>query len=205
MRKTTKFANRYVRMPSTVRLEEVCDGNPFANHPQLRTIWPDAYASRAEADSVRCIERPEGRKVFLIIGEANRVVGITGYYFFNDNALGLRWHGVVNCMKRHDYSTIAMNLLCAQGKADHPEREALIEVMPFNAVERLDKPFRRHGFLLFGDPAEYDWLMPGLWQAYRRPLPGLEEAQFRVEHGYEKWRASSTIKHDMNRYRGCAI
>lgn len=190
----------YARMPKTIRLQEVCDGNPFAGHPQLRTIWPGAYAERAESDTVRCLAKPEGRKVFLILGDGNKVVGITGYYFFDDDkALGLRWHGVVPCMQRHIYSKIAMELLCAQGKLDHPERETLIEVMPADATAHLDKPFRRHGFERFGEPAEYDWLMPGLWQAYQRSLPSAASAQSTVRDGYEKWRYSSSIKHDMLR------
>lgn len=190
----------YARMPKTIRLDEVCNGNPFADHPQLRSIWRDAYAQRAEADTVRCLERPEGRKVYLIVGDANRIVGITGYYFFDDDKdLGLRWHGVVQSMQRHTYSRISMELLCARGKLDHPSREALIEVMPADAVARLDKPFRRHGFQLRGEPAEYDWLMPGLWQAYQRPLPSLDEAQRLVQNGYQKWRFGPTIKHDMPR------
>lgn len=163
-------------MRTTTRLVEVTTGNPFADHPQLRTIWPDVYAQRAEADTIRCLAKPEGRKVFLIVGAGDEVVGITGYYFFNDEAaLGLRWHGVVPCMQRHYYSTDAMNLLCALSKADHPARDTLIELMPADTVERLDKPFRRHGFERFGKPAEYDWLMAGLWQAYQRPLASARE------------------------------
>jgi len=187
----------YARMPRTIRLDEVFKGNPFLDHPQLRAIWPGAYAQRAESDTGRCLEKPEGRKVFLIVGDENRIVGITGYYFFDEKALGLRWHGVVPCMQRHTYSRIATALLCAQAKVDHPDCETLVEVMPADAVARLDKPFRRHGFLPFGEPMEYDWLMPGLWQAYQRLLPSQELAQVQVRDGYQKWHYSQTIKHDM--------
>lgn len=198
---TVLTRSRYARMPGEIRLVEALNGNPFAEHPQLRAIWPEPYAQRAEADTVRCLERPDGRKVFLIVGDGNRVVGITGYYFFDDDkSLGLRWHGVVSCMQRHDYSTIAMDLLCAQGKVDYPNREFIVEVMPADVVVQLDKPFRRHRFHRFGNPAEYDWLMPGFWQAYRRQLPRLEVAQELSRDGYHKRYYSQTIKHDLPKH-----
>lgn len=173
---------------SKITLTGIFGGNPFADHPQLRDVWPVPRSGHVEADTVAdlamgVLADPCRNRVYLVVDGEGHVVGITG--FFQPTAdpmtLGLRWHGMVPSARGRGYSEAAIKQLCVHAAYFHPEAVELVEYVPFADEKNgrfLVAHFERCGFVADG-PARDASLFPatlslpagsGNWVAMRRSL-----------------------------------
>lgn len=145
-------------MPS-ITLERVHAGNPFADHPQLRTIWDREWASHVEADTIADLDKGEknpGRnRVLLVRDENSQVIGITGFYLMPRRLVGLRWHGITPDHRGRGYSKLAFQQVRqlasettnALGVAEYVE-------MSDQKAPDLIRHFTALGFKASGEPAD---------------------------------------------------
>jgi hypothetical protein len=69
-------------------------GDPFSEFPQLRTIWPEPYATAAAEASAADAWTGD---VWLVCKDKTNVIGITGIFIdpeYEEDVF-LRWHGIV--------------------------------------------------------------------------------------------------------------
>src|ERR1700693_6321738 len=97
-----------------IKLQRVESGNPFEQHPCLRSVFPVDLAAYVEADTVADIAAavdPHHNHVFLVLDSGHQVVGLTGFFVpeADDGRtyLGLRWHGIVPEHRSRGYSLAA--------------------------------------------------------------------------------------------------
>jgi hypothetical protein len=69
---------------SVIRLEAIHRGNPFADHPQLRTIFDAERSRHVEADTLADLalgvtRDPHRNRVYLARDDTENVVGIMGF------------------------------------------------------------------------------------------------------------------------------
>lgn len=143
----------------TITLEHVHAGNPFADHPQLRTIWDRAWASHVEADTISDLDKgetdPARNRVLLVRDEKSQVIGITGFYLLPRRLVGLRWHGITPEHRGLGYSKQAFQQVCklakdttnALGVAEYVE-------MADPKAQDLIRHFTALGFKASGEPAD---------------------------------------------------
>lgn len=157
-------------MASTLTLKEVTVGNPFADYPQLRTIWPHEFSVIAEeAAEEATAHRPfEDIGGLYLVMRNDEVIGITGYFYVREvNEPFLRWHGIVPAQRGNGYSRVAMDLLVARIKANLPEAAGLTELVPdSNEGPSILHHFSALGFVVHGAPERYDW-SAYTWQPVR--------------------------------------
>ena len=136
----------------------------------MQTIWPEPLLSRARYDTVESlidIDDDDFGAIFLVTAAA-QVIGITGYYHYNDSGteLGLRWHGLLRAWRGAGHSARVLGLLRAHIMQREPQATTLIELVPDT---EYGVPLRRHfgklGFVPVGPVEHYDWSLHG-WQPY---------------------------------------
>jgi GNAT superfamily N-acetyltransferase len=148
----------------------VFSGDPFAAYPQLQSIWPEPLLSRARYDTVESlvdIEEEDFGAIFLVLAGAE-VIGITGYYFYDDTGieLGLRWHGLLPQWRGAGRSARVIDLLLRYAVPRVPQATTLIELIPDTEYGvALRRHFGKLGFVSAGPVEHYDWSSHG-WQPY---------------------------------------
>lgn len=153
-----------------ITLQPVFAGDPFALHPALLTIWPEPSLARARHDTVESLldfDDEDFGAIFLIF-QHGEVVGITGYYWYDDIGieLGLRWHGVLPAVRGIGLSAAVIDLLLHEIRSQQPAATTLIELIPdtdYSAA--LRRHFTRLGFRSVGPLERYDW-SDYAWQPY---------------------------------------
>lgn len=153
-----------------ISLRPIFSGDPFSAHPALQTIWPQPLIARARYDTVESlvdIDDDDFGAIFLII-EADRVIGITGYYWYDDSGteLGLRWHGLLPSHRGQGRSKTVIDALLAWIHPREPLATTLIELIPDTAYGvALRRHFEKLGFQSVGPLEHYDW-SDHAWQPY---------------------------------------
>ena len=157
-------------LAGAISLLTVFSGDPFAAYPQLLTIWPEPLVSRARHDTVESlidIDDEDFGGIFLVMA-GTQVVGITGYYLYNDDGteLGLRWHGLLPHWRGAGRSAEVIDLLLAAIRPRVPQATTLIELVPDTEYGvALRRHFGKLGFISVGPVEQYDWSSHG-WQHY---------------------------------------
>lgn len=166
---------------NSIYLERILKGDPFEEHPQLKTIWPDHFsqlAAEAARDDLALLQEGHSELSGLFfIKKEDEIIGITGYYPFNEeiSTLGLRWHGVVHAERRKGYSEFAMGLVCSAALEHFPEVSELVELVPCTEYGvPLEEHFKYLGFTKRGEPEKYDWA-ENHWQAYHLDMRSFVE------------------------------
>ena len=155
-------------------LAAVFAGDPFAAYPQLQTIWPEPLLSRARYDTVESlidIDDDDFGAIFLVMAGV-QVVGITGYYHYNDSGteLGLRWHGLLPAWRGAGHSARVLQVLRDHTRQREPQATTLIELIPDTEYGvALRRHFGKLGFVSVGALEQYDWSTHG-WQPYHLKL-----------------------------------
>lgn len=144
----------------TVSLARVLSGNPFADHPQLRTIWEDrGWADHVEADTLSDLAKgdadPASNRVFLVCDQSGAVVGITGFYLLPKRQIGLRWHGIVPEWRGRGYSKLAFLQVCriARETTNALDVAEYVEMADPKAESLIDH-FKALGFKTYREPAD---------------------------------------------------
>jgi RimJ/RimL family protein N-acetyltransferase len=153
-----------------ITLQPIFAGDPFTQHPSLLTIWPEPSLARARHDTVESlleIDDEDFGAICLILLDG-QVIGITGYYWYDDLGieLGLRWHGLLPAFRGKGLSAIVIDTLLQQIRAQQPAATTLIELVPQTDYSvALHRHFTRLGFGAVGPLERYDW-SDYLWQPY---------------------------------------
>lgn len=143
----------------SITLERVHAGNPFADHPQLRTIWGRGWAGHVEADTVADLDKgaadPAGNRVLLVRDEKSSVIGITGFYLLPRRLIGLRWHGITPEQRGRGYSKQAFQQVCKLAK-DTTNALGVGEYVEMADPKAPDliRHFTALGFSAAGEPAD---------------------------------------------------
>lgn len=145
--------------------------DPFADFPQLNTIWPKEYgdiAREAVTEEMQRIHagkyKPDGQ--IYLIKDDHEVIGITGYFGWHAN-VGLRWHGVIPSHRGQGASTMALRWLLTDVYRERPDAEFLIENVPQSehGKTNIEPYFHKLGFRPVGALESYLW-SPDLWQPH---------------------------------------
>lgn len=177
-----------------ISLRLITSGDPFEEHPQLLSLWPEPLLSLARegvSESIEAIGAADIGAIFLI-EEDNRVIGITGFFPFDESglSLGLRWHGIIDSHRGKGLSQRVIRAVLEFSRHTHPTAEALIELVPVtpHGSASIAPHFERLGFSPDGAPQLYDWAEHP-WQPYR-----LEIAHFLTSGEQEPTPPKSTLK-----------
>ncbi|MBU9200025.1 hypothetical protein KTD31_01235 [Burkholderia multivorans] len=156
-----------------IELVDVTRGNPFEEHPQLRTIWPAEFHVIAEEATVDTVveDMPRGDIGGLyLVTKCAQVIGITGFFYVDSiEEPYLRWHGIVPAERGRGYSRLALQLVVARIKAKIPNAKGLIELVPQTLTDYgvgIGRHFAALGFVENGDLETYDW-SSYTWQPVR--------------------------------------
>lgn len=145
---------------SSITLERVHTGNPFADHPQLRTIWDREWASHVETDTIADLEKgeadPARNRVLLVCDEKTQVIGITGFYLMPRRLVGLRWHGITPDRRGRGYSKLAFQKV-RQLASETTNALGVAEYVEMSDPKAKDliRHFTALGFTAAGEPADY--------------------------------------------------
>ena len=153
-----------------ITLQPIFSGDPFALYPALLTIWPEPSLTRARHDTVESLldlDDEDFGAICLILLDG-QVVGITGYYWYDDIGieLGLRWHGLLPAVRGRGLSASVLDALLQQIREQQPAATTLIELLPqtdYSAT--LQRHFTKLGFRPVGPLERYDW-SDYQWQPY---------------------------------------
>lgn len=169
-----------------ISLIGVASGNPFEDHPALRTIWAPALGLHAETDTVADLalgrdRDPHHNNIYLIQNESGQVVGVTGFYQpMNDpEVLGLRWHGIIPEYRGRGYSHASIEAVCLIAATQNQNAKSIIEYVSMDDAEeaaKLAKHFQNLAFFFDGDAQDVAELPSGAslpagsgdWAAFRR-------------------------------------
>lgn len=139
--------------------------------PLVRAIWParaaeiTALFTEGGSDLDAATDHPFSVK---LDGE---YVGITGFYLYDDQAVGLCWHGVVPGVRGRGISRAAFDATCALAVEKYPSAREIVELIPSDRDSDLVPYFHKLGFQHHGEVATFDYLPKGpTWRIYRAPL-----------------------------------
>ena len=137
----------------------------------IRAIWPRRAAKiialfkQGSADIDATTDHP------FVIKVSGEYVGLTGYYRYGDQAVGLCWHGVVPELRGRGISRIAFERICALAVQRYPDAKEIIELIPSDREYELRPYFEKLGFLYKGEIATFEYLPKGpVWRVFRAPL-----------------------------------
>lgn len=156
-----------------IELRNVSEQNPFAQYPQLRSIWPAEFTAIAEESAREAIaHRPftDIGGLYLVVRD-DQVIGITGFFYCeSETEPYLRWHGIIPAERGKGYSRAALQLLLRQITDKLPTARGLTELVPQNQDgPGISKHFARLGFKAHGIRERYEW-SPYEWQPFRLAL-----------------------------------
>lgn len=139
--------------------------------PLVRAIWP------ARAEEIVALFETGGADIDaasdhpFAIRIAGDYVGITGYYRYDEHAVGLCWHGVIPAMRGRGISRAAFEQVCALAKQRYPHAQQIVELIPSDREAHLVPYFEKLGFRCEGEIATFEYLPRGpVWRVYRAPL-----------------------------------
>lgn len=135
----------------------------------IRRIWPhraDTIIEMFRAEAVA----PETDHPYLIL--CNRdFIGITGFYRYDETAVGLCWHGVVPEMRKQGLSRLAFDDVRLLASVRYPDAVDIVELIPSDRDRALTRYFEKLGFRASDELVQFEWLPAEAdWQAYRAPL-----------------------------------
>lgn len=158
---------------NALTLQDVVDGNPFTQYPQLRAIWPAHFTDIAEEAAQDAIAHMPFADVggLYLVKLGDQVIGITGFFYCESEFEPfLRWHGIIPAERGKGYSREAMRQVAARIKAKLPEARGLTELVPQNEDgPAIAAHFERLGFVKSGPAETYDWSTHP-WQPVRLNL-----------------------------------
>ncbi len=141
-----------------VSLQRVLTGNPFEQHPVLRTIFAGDRGQHVEQDTVDDLAKGTAdlyrNHVYLICDAGGTVVGITGFFQLGvgsgaHDTLALRWHGVAPAHRGRGLSEQGFAAVCKEALQVHPHAARLVELVPMADADNanaLIAYFERLGF-----------------------------------------------------------
>lgn len=98
-------------------------------------------------------------------------VGITGFYRYDQSAVGLCWHGVTPVVRGRGVSRAAFETMCVLATERYPAATEIVELIPSDRAADLVPYFSKLGFRHDGEIATFDYLPKGpVWRVYRAPL-----------------------------------
>lgn len=161
-----------------VSLLKVVDGNPFLEFTQLQNIWPEPYLSIAMEAIIEDLRDQNIRdigEIFLIVRNQN-IIGISGYFPWVDentdgktvqpNAIGLRWHGLIEEFRGSNLSKDVIKLVLESALHKYPQVTTLIELVPLTQYgHKLIPHFEKLGFGPVGTEDRYSWA-ENSWQQF---------------------------------------
>lgn len=156
---------------SRLKIVKIEDGDPFEEHPILKTIWPSPYRDIAqEAASEDLVAMAAGEPLgALFLALVDGVPsGISGYFPMSGDGsiIGLRWHGLAAEHRGQGLSREMLGMVLEHAAKDFPDAAELVELAPAN---EYGKPIARHflrlGFVAVGEEERYDW-SDNAWQPY---------------------------------------
>lgn len=151
-----------------VELREWTSGDPFEEHPQLASIWPEPFDRFAQEG----VSETMGLGGLYLAMRGARAIGITG--FFTDGPLAeplyLRWHGLDPAERGQGLSAPILRAVLELALPIHPEARELVELVPLCSYgEGIERHFVGLGFQKRGEPEFFDW--SGMsWQAHALPI-----------------------------------
>jgi len=146
--------------------------NPLPEHPEILDIWPHRR-SEIIRDISDALNDPEHEQLFLIVHN-NKVVGITGYYKY-DNQVGLNWHGILQEYSKLGLGLQALKDLIPLACEKYPHAEYLIEELPADREDKLKGFFLKVGFVRTDVLVDKPWITTDTdWIEYRLSLKRYE-------------------------------
>lgn len=95
-------------------------------------------------------------------------IGLTGFYKYNQNFVGLCWHGVCPDYRNKGFSVKAFEQVCAAAIMQYPTAKGIIELIPSDKDHQLAPYFKKLGFYATGEVATFEYLPKGpIWQVYQ--------------------------------------
>lgn len=160
-------------MDTTIRLEPLASAGvqPEWLAPLVKEIWP------ARAEEINALFTNGGGDIDpktdhpYAIKLGDRYVGITGFYRYDDHAVGLCWHGVLPSVRRHGISRAAFDKVRLLAVERYPNTHDIVELIPDDRAADLVPYFSKLGFGDQGEVATFDYLPKSTtWRVYRAPL-----------------------------------
>jgi hypothetical protein len=82
----------------------------------------------------------KGEQAYFI--ELNgRPVGVTGFYRFDEERVGLCWHGILPEYRRNGLGTVTFGMLKKQAMATYPNCRLIVEIIPEDRKDELESFF----------------------------------------------------------------
>ncbi|WP_207002612.1 GNAT family N-acetyltransferase [Trinickia mobilis] len=160
-------------MNSAIELEALppVGNQPAYLAPLVRAIWPK------RGDEINALFQDGGSDInasadhpFAIKFEGE-YIGITGFYRYDDAAVGSCWHGITPSMRGRGLSRAAFDAVRLLAANKYPGAQEIIELIPSDRDTDLVPYFSKLGFRHLGEIARFDYLPKGpAWRIYRAPL-----------------------------------
>lgn len=108
---------------------------------------------------------------YFLIKLHDQVIGFTGYYEFDEESVGLCWHGLIPQMRGRGFSRHVFQRICDLARQMYPERKTIVELIPSDRADELVGHFENLGFVATTEDVKRLWLPDGpTWRLYRAPL-----------------------------------
>jgi hypothetical protein len=101
----------------------------------------------------------------------NEPIGITGFYKYDDEYVGLCWHGIAPAHRGKGFSRQAFTQICTLAVEYYPQASGMVELIPSDRKLDLEPYFTKLGFYETGLVANFDYLPKGPeWRIFRCDL-----------------------------------
>jgi RimJ/RimL family protein N-acetyltransferase len=167
---------------------------PAYLEPLIHQIWPhraeEIYSLfvNGGSDIDANTDHPH---VVMLNGEP---IGVTGFYKYDDQDVGLCWHGIAPAHRGMGLSRAAFMQICSLAARAYPTARNIVELIPSDREHDLVSYFHKLGFAHQGEVANFDYLPKGpVWKIYRCPLQRKVRRRFHGEA--EFWKTTRVIVH----------
>lgn len=108
---------------------------------------------------------------YFLVKLRGEIIGFTGYYEYDQENVGLCWHGLIPSARGHGYSKHIFERIRNQAKQTYPQATGMVELIPSDRASELVGHFESLGFVPTTEDVDHLWLPPGpTWRLYRAPL-----------------------------------
>ncbi|CAM2197996.1 protein of unknown function [Paraburkholderia kururiensis] len=160
-------------LPPIFELEPIkYPGEPPAYFaPLVRMIFPARAEAIIEIFRSGAIDVDPASTHPFAVKTRDEYIGITGFYLYNENSVGLCWHGIIPSMRGLGISRAVFAQTCTHARARYPNVTEIIELIPSDRDDELTPYFKKLGFSHNGEIATFEYLPKEVvWRVYRAPL-----------------------------------